>query len=266
MTIQAPAKINLGLNVVSKRADGYHNLETLFVPIPALCDEIEIKLSTESAHTLTIDGIEIEGDISSNLVLRAARLVDVPPVAIHLKKRIPTGAGLGGGSSDAAATLKALVQMFNLGMTEREMEQIVANIGADCPCFIREAVQFGEGIGDRLTPISFNPIAGLHLAIVKPPVFVSTRDAFAGIRPRPSDYPILFALNEPIAEWRKLLRNDFEETVLPLHPEIAEAKRLLYDAGALYAQMSGSGAAVFGLFKERPELQDIPEDWLVLPA
>ena len=267
------AKINLGLNITEKRPDGYHNLETIFYPIP-LQDAIEVRLRdsdetdpkaddtllppTENKiitddYILQIAGIPIEGNAESNLVIKAFRLVkdefNLPPLSIHMFKHIPSGAGLGGGSADAAFMLKLLNDKFNLGMTDDEMEQRIAPLGADCAFFVRNTPVFATGIGNIFTPIQCS-LSGWYLVLVKPDTFVSTKEAYAKIRPHKPATPLTEIINQPIEEWRNLMINDFEESIFPEHPEIAAIKDKLYDMGATYASMSGSGSSVFGLFKE----------------
>ncbi|MBQ1972893.1 MAG: 4-(cytidine 5'-diphospho)-2-C-methyl-D-erythritol kinase [Paraprevotella sp.] len=267
------AKINLGLNITEKRPDGYHNLETIFYPIP-LQDAIEVRLRdndetdpkaddallppTENKiitddYTLQIAGTPLEGNADSNLVIKAFRLVkdefNLPPLSIHMFKHIPSGAGLGGGSADAAFMLKLLNDKFNLGMTNDDMEQRIAPLGADCAFFVRNTPVFATGIGNIFTPIQCS-LSGWHLVLVKPDTFVSTKEAYAKIRPQKPATPLTEIINQPIEEWRYLMINDFEESIFPEHPEIAAIKDKLYDMGATYASMSGSGSSVFGLFKE----------------
>ncbi|MCF0182757.1 MAG: 4-(cytidine 5'-diphospho)-2-C-methyl-D-erythritol kinase [Bacteroidaceae bacterium] len=263
MNIQANAKLNIGLNIISRRPDGYHNIESLFIPI-GLSDQIEIIPSMGNETTLRIFGREIEGAVTDNLVMRAARMLDTPPVDIVLHKKIPTGAGLGGGSSDAAATMKLLNDMFELGMDNETMCRKLATLGADCPFFVAGTAQFAEGIGERLTPITLgNIFDNCYVALVKPPVHVSTKEAYSCVTPRPADIPILFAMTHPIGEWRNMIRNDFEKSVFATHPEIGELKQTMYDCGALYAQMSGSGSAVFGIFDREPQLPMFGNDHFV---
>ena len=253
MKVYPCAKINLGLYVTERRADGYHNLETVFYPIP-LCDELEVEIST--ADCLKLEGIQVEGPAEENLVMRVVSLLRnegaaIPPLRIRLRKNIPSGAGLGGGSSDAAAMMKLLNEMCRLGLTEEEMERRVAKLGADCPFFIRCQPVFATGIGDCFTPVSLN-LNGLYLLLVKPDDFVSTREAYANITPQQPQQSLLQSIQRPITEWSSLIGNDFEKSVFPLHPTVAAIKDNLYKQGALYAAMSGSGSSVFGLFKEKP--------------
>ena len=244
------AKINLGLNVVSRRPDGYHNLETVFYPVHHLADELYL----EEADTLrlTCEGVQVEGDADNNLVLKAYRLLhdvfpDLPPVHIHLTKHIPTGAGLGGGSSDAAFTLRLLNEHFSLGLPDTRLERLALTLGADCPFFIRNTPVFATGVGEVFEPITLD-LDRYDIRIVKPDVSISTREAFSHITPHRPDVSLREVVTRPVEEWRGLMANDFEASVFPSHPEIAEAKRRMYDAGAVYASMSGSGSAVYGIF------------------
>ena len=253
MLVYPRAKINLGLYVTARRPDGYHDLQTVFYPIP-LCDVIETKpLSAMDAapYVLRTEGYAPCANPEDNLVVRVyrdmAREFDLPPLDILLQKRVPMGAGLGGGSSDAAAMMTGLNEEYGLGLTDDEMERRIAPYGADCAFFIRSRAAWATGIGDRLTPYPLS-LAGYHLVLVKPDVFVSTREAYAGITPRTPRYDLRESLQRPIAEWRDTVSNDFEEGVFALHPEIAAIKQTLYDMGALYASMSGSGSTVFAIF------------------
>lgn len=249
------AKINIGLNVVRKRADGYHDLETVFYPVPVQ-DVLETKPMRYSNDTyaLQLVGIPIEGCPADNLIVKVfvdlQREFDLPPLDIYLHKRIPTGAGLGGGSSDAAFMLKGLNDDFGLGLTDGEMERRISRYGADCAFFVQNRPMYATGIGDVLTPVSLS-LKGYTLVLVKPDVAVSTREAYGGIVPRESDYDLATVVAQPVETWRDVVRNDFETNVFRLHPEIAAVKQTLYDMGAVYAAMSGSGSSVFGLFRHR---------------
>ena len=250
------AKINLGLYVTERRPDGYHNLETIFYPIP-LCDELEINTSEEDI--LTIEGLSVEGRWQDNLVWRVVTLLrdrgfNVPPIAIRLRKVTPMGAGLGGGSSDAAFTMTMLNEMFYLGLSEDEMERLLSGLGADCPFFVRRRPVFATGIGDIFQNVDVD-LSGLHLLLVKPDDFVSTREAYSLVRPRRPEFSLVESILRPIQEWQQYILNDFEQSVFPQHPTIANIKQRLIDNGALYAAMSGSGSAVFGLFAEEPSPQ-----------
>lgn len=252
-------KINLGLRVVRKRPDGYHDLETVFLPVP-LCDELEI--TPDDKLRFTADGIAIDCAPDDNICLKAYRLLQadhpqLPPVHIHLGKHIPFGAGLGGGSSDAAFTLVMLNEMFALGLTREQLKRYAARAGADCAFFIDNRPALAEGIGDRLTPLDFDPMEELQLVLAKPNDAVSTREAYGGLdlTHRCVRRPLAEVLREPATRWRMTVENDFEQSVFAGHPAIAALKKLFYDHGAAYASMTGSGAAVFGLF---PASQALP--------
>ena len=253
MLAQPIAKINIGLNVVERRADGYHNIETVFYPIP-LNDNLEVKPLEHSAepYLLQVVGQKIEGTPAQNLVVRVYESLkqefSLPPLDIYLFKRIPSGAGLGGGSSDAAEMMKLLVQMFSLPLSESDMEKRLAKFGADCAFFVKARPSFATGIGDILTPISLS-LKGYTLLLVKPADFVSTAAAYAGVTPKRPAADLREALARPPKEWRGVVVNDFEESVFPQFPRIAAIKQTLYDMGADYAAMSGSGSAVYGLFR-----------------
>lgn len=250
-------KINLGLHVVRRRSDGYHDLETVFVPVP-LCDELEINPSESFSFSQT--GIAIDCNPEDNIVVRAYRLLQrecgirLPEVEISLRKKIPFGAGLGGGSSDAAFTLKMVDELYSLGIGSERLCTLAAKLGADCPFFIDNRPAFATGIGDCLTPLDFNPLAGHKLLLVKPDEAVSTAEAYGGITPRERRNDIepcnlAEAVARPVEEWARLIVNDFEATVFAKHPRLAAIKQTLYDTGALYAAMSGSGSTIYGIFE-----------------
>lgn len=259
------AKINLGLHVVSRRKDGYHNLETIFYPI-GLKDALEIipgEKSTEdkiSPPTFRFfqTGIPIEGIPENNLVIKALTLIGtekkLPEIDIHLLKKIPFGAGLGGGSSDAAFMLRLLNETFNLGYSEEELRLRAARLGADCPFFIMNRPALAAGIGDQLEPIALD-ISNYQFLLVKPDIMVSTKEAYAMITPRQPELPLKEIIRRPPEEWRELLKNDFEPPVFKKFPEICKIKEQLYAMGAVYASMSGSGSSVFGLFENEPDWQ-----------
>ena len=255
------AKINLGLNVVERRPDGYHNLQTVFYPVP-LKDALEVQVMDKAFPSeydcdLKVTNITIDGDEQKNLVVRAYQLLkkdfsDLPRIHTHLWKGIPTQAGMGGGSSDCAYMLFLLNQQFHLGLTDKQLIQYAAQLGADCAFFILSHPCYAEGIGEKLQPIDLS-LTGYHMAVVRPDIPVPTKEAFSCIHPH---YPAINcreAVMQPVETWRETLINDFEESVFTLHPEIGEIKQQLYDMGATYAAMSGSGSALFGLFKEQPD-------------
>lgn len=250
------AKINLGLNVVEKRPDGYHNLETVFYPVP-IKDALEVcemdpQFPSSVDCDLKVTNIPVEGDEQRNLVVRAYQLLkgdfpDLPRIHAHLFKAIPTQAGMGGGSSDCAYMITLLNRMFALGLSEHQMVDYAARLGADCAFFIHPRPAYAEGIGERLQPIALD-LSGWHIAIVRPDIPVPTKEAFSLIRPQRPLRNCRDIVSQPVETWRSLLFNDFEQSVFTLHPEIASIKDRLYAMGAVYAAMSGSGSSVFGLF------------------
>lgn len=257
------AKINLGLNIVSNRDDGYHNLETVFYPVP-LYDALEIKymdpkFPSDVPCDLKITGIDLDCDEQWNLVIRAYNLLaedyELPRVHAHLMKRIPTGAGLGGGSSDGAYMIRLLDERFRLNIGIAEMERYAARLGADCAFFITAEPMYATGIGNILAPVddSIGFLKGLYIAIVKPGISVSTVEAYRQIKPKKPAKCCLDIVRQPIETWREELTNDFEPPVFAAHPELGDIKEKLYDMGAIFAQMSGSGSAIYGIFKEAPE-------------
>lgn len=254
------AKINLGLNIVSKREDGYHNLETVFYPV-GICDELNIEVRNDGNAntppcTIEIEGINIDGAPEDNLVVRAYMSLkeiypDLPPVSVRLKKNIPTQAGMGGGSADCAYTITTLNKMFKLGLSVSYMQKLAARLGADCAFFINPVPAFATGIGEKLTPVNVD-LSGYTIAIVKPPLKISTKEAFAEITPQQPAKCCRDIIRQPVSTWKDELVNDFETSIIKRHGEIAEIKRKLYDMGAVYASMSGSGSAMFGLFEDKP--------------
>ena len=256
------AKINLGLNITAKRPDGYHNLETVFYPVP-IEDALEIHVlnnSTDKNFSLHQAGMEITGNAEDNLVVKAYLLLDkefnLPPVDIHLYKHIPSGAGLGGGSSDAAFMLKLLNERFELKLTDEKLEEYAATLGADCAFFIKNTPTYAEGIGNIFSPLSLS-LKGYQILLVKPDIFVSTREAFSLVRPHEPEYSLQEIITHPVSEWKEQMVNDFEVSVFPQYPVIGEIKEELYKNGAMYAAMSGSGSSVFGLFAPDITIPDI---------
>jgi 4-diphosphocytidyl-2-C-methyl-D-erythritol kinase len=253
MKLYPNCKINIGLRVVRKREDGYHDLETIFYPVYGLHDELEVEIADEFAFLQ--DGIEVDCLPTDNLIYKVYQRMQehfpqIGNVRIRFKKNIPFGAGLGGGSSDAAHMAIALNELFQLGLTQKQLAEEVRPLGADCPFFIYNTPCYAEGIGDKLTPISLD-LSGIRLVMIKPNCGVSTKEAYAGIKPKGSSE--LFKVVQNGSELFKEATNDFEDTVFVAHPEIAEIKQRLLDAGAVYAAMSGSGSTVFGLFEHDAE-------------
>ena len=261
MLVFPNAKINLGLNITEKRPDGYHNLETIFYPVPVE-DALEINILNEGNEKFRLHqaGMEIAGEAENNLVVKAYKLLDVrfnlPPIDIHLFKHISSGAGLGGGSADAAFMLKLLNEKFNLGLATEELEDYAARLGADCAFFVRNQPTYAEGIGNIFSPIT-SSLKGYQIWLVKPDIFVSTKDAFARIRPHRPDRSLKDIVQLPVEEWKGIMVNDFEESVFPQFPAIGEIKEEMYRQGAIYASMSGSGSSVYGIFKEDASLPEV---------
>ena len=248
MLIFPNAKINIGLNITERRADGYHNLETVFYPVN-IKDALEIVVADEL--TFEPSGLEIPGRLEDNLCIKGYHLLkkdfDLPPVKIHLHKHIPIGAGLGGGSSDAAFFIRLINQKFELGLSNEQMIGYARKLGADCAFFIKNEPVFAFEKGDEFEDIRLD-LSPYQIALVMPPVHISTAEAYGGVKPAPVKDSLYDLIQEPIATWRNNIKNDFEISVFKNHPEIRGVKAALYEAGAIYASMSGSGASVFGIF------------------
>lgn len=255
MTLYPPAKLNLGLYVTAQRPDGYHLLETIFLPI-ALRDSLTITRAVDSAtDLLVVDGVIDTGSAGDNLVLRAVRALreryEVPPLELHLSKVIPSGAGMGGGSSDASYTLRGVNELLSLGAERAELAEMALRLGADCPFFVQDGPAVGRGIGEVLTPISLPQLRGYWLSLVKPPVHSSTAEAFRGLgRKAQPARPIESLIAHPVTQWRELLRNDFEASLFPRYPELAQTKERLYQLGADFALMTGSGSTIYALSRK----------------
>jgi 4-diphosphocytidyl-2-C-methyl-D-erythritol kinase len=260
MIIFPNAKINIGLNIINRRDDGYHNLETVFYPVN-IKDALEIvesgKLSFQSS------GLEIPGRAEDNLCLKGYHLLkkdfDLPPVKIHLHKHIPIGAGLGGGSADAAFFIRLVNQYFSLGLTDEQMIAYARQLGADCAFFIKNKPVFAFEKGDEFETVKLD-LSKYKIVLVMPPVHISTAESYSGVKPAPVKQSLLELIDEPITEWKRYIKNDFEATVFKNHPAIRGVKAALYEAGAIYASMSGSGASVFGIFNETPDLSELEEE------
>jgi 4-diphosphocytidyl-2-C-methyl-D-erythritol kinase len=251
-------KINLGLSIVEKRPDFYHNIETVFYPIP-LFDILEVVPSKNGETTFTSSGIVIPGGQNQNLCLKAYHLLandyELAPVNIHLQKNIPIGAGLGGGSSDAAHTLVLLNDLFGLNLTSAQLINYASSIGADCPFFILNKPDFAYGVGNQFKDIDVR-LNDYFIVIVKPSIHISTAEAYAGITLNKKANSIDVLIQQHIDSWSLVLNNDFEPSIFRKYPEIENIKKILYEKGAVYASMSGSGSSVFGLFKSEVNLKD----------
>ncbi|HEY1010458.1 MAG: 4-(cytidine 5'-diphospho)-2-C-methyl-D-erythritol kinase [Daejeonella sp.] len=258
MIVFPNAKINIGLNIVGKRADGYHDLETIFYPI-GIKDALEVVEANELSFQST--GLDIPGAPDRNICLKAYRMLSldfkIPPLKIHLHKNIPIGAGIGGGSADASFLIKLLNEKFNLGLNRERMEAYASALGADCAFFIKNQPVFASGRGDRFEEIELD-LSKYFIALVMPDLHISTFEAFGGVRPRKPGVSLKELVKENPVLWKDSVINDFEQGIISQHPEIGYLKHLLYESGAIYASMSGSGSSVYGIFKaplKLPELE-----------
>lgn len=261
MILRANCKINLGLNVVARREDGYHDLQSVMLPLYDLYDEVEVE-RCEGESRFVSKGLTVDCEAEQNLCMKALRVMQrrygVGQVRITLDKRVPFGAGLGGGSSDAVAVVKALDAIFDLALNEEELVEVALALGSDTAFFVRNTPQLCEGRGEVMTPIEL-PLDGYYIAVAKPDEGVSTREAYGGIVAHAPEVELREALSRPIGEWREVVKNDFEPHIFRAHPAIARLKETMYEAGAVYASMSGSGSAVFGIFESEPRL-DVEQD------
>jgi len=269
MVVFPNSKINLGLHIVSKRADGYHNIETCFVPVVSLRDILEAIVGSNGAFQFTSSGLVIPGRPDDNLCVKAYRLLktgfDLPPVQMHLHKIIPMCGVLGGGSSDASFVLLCLNEMFELGLDDETLENYASQLGSDCPFFIRNQTVLATGTGNQFQDITID-LNGNYIALVFPEIAVATADAYAGVVPRqsangPSTSLAELLQNHRPDEWKDTIVNDFEASVFKKYPELAEVKNQLYQAGAYYASMSGSGSTLYGLFDYDPDLESLETNY-----
>ena len=249
------AKINIGLNITERRPDGYHNLETIFYPVN-LKDALEVVAGDKLSFTSS--GLDIPGRVEDNLCVKGYHMLkkdfDLPPVNIHLHKNIPIGAGLGGGSADAAFFIRLMNEEFKLGLSIDEMTGYARRLGADCAFFIENKPVYAFERGDEFEPVKLD-LSAYKIVLVMPDIHISTSEAFGGIKPAPVKDSLLELITEPITEWKKHIKNDFEISIFKNHAEIRGVKAALYQAGAIYASMSGSGASVFGIFGETPDVK-----------
>lgn len=267
MLVFPKAKINLGLNIISRRDDGFHDIETLFYPVN-LFDALEVvpAYGDPGKDVLTLTGNQVAGETDQNIVLKAAERIrdefGIPKLKIHLHKNIPVGAGLGGGSSDGAYMLKTLDRLFGLGLSCDDLKSIAAGLGSDSAFFIEGLPAFASGRGEILKP-SAEFLKGYYGVLLNPGIDVKTRDAYAGcITSVPAD-SLEVLLRKPVAEWKDYVVNDFEKTIIPLYPQIREIKETLYNCGALYSSMSGSGSTVYGIFDKLPVLPDSIKKYVI---
>lgn len=264
MILRANCKINLGLDILRRREDGFHDLETVMIPVPELYDVVEVERS-DGCSLFEQSGLTVDCDAEDNLCMKALRLMQrlygVGGAHIRLEKRVPFGAGLGGGSSDATAVILALNKLFELGLSETRLVGIAAMLGSDTAFFVRNTPQLCTGRGEKMEPIEL-PLQGKYLAIAKPSEGVSTKEAYAGVKPAVPAVRLSEALRRPVEEWQGLVKNDFEPHIFAAHTAIAELKQAMLDAGAVYASMSGSGSAVFSIFENRPNLDIATNNYL----
>lgn len=255
MIVFPNCKINLGLHITAKRADGYHDLETVFYPVP-LKDALEIvtlPAEKKEAIEFTQSGLSIEGAPTDNICIKAIQLLrqhfrDLPGIRVHLHKQIPMGAGLGGGSADAAFLLQAIDKKFNLGINPAKLSELALQLGSDCPFFLLNTPSLARGRGEKLEAINVS-LKGYKILLINPGIHVSTATAFKGVQPQPNQQPLKEIIELPLTQWKKLLKNQFEETVFPQYPALQKIKEELYTLGAIYAAMSGSGSTLFGIFE-----------------
>ncbi len=251
MVLHANCKINLGLDVLRRREDGYHDLETVMIPVRELFDVVEVRPRAGRGVVFRQRGLAVDCPDGENLCVKAFRLMQrrfgIGGAEIALDKCVPFGAGLGGGSADAAMVLRALNSLFSLSLSEDELILLAAELGSDTAFFVRNSPQLCTGRGERMEPVSL-PVGGLRLVLAKPAEGVSTREAYAGVRPAVPSVPLRERLCRPIAEWQQTVQNAFEPSVFASHPRLARIKESLLEQGALYAAMSGSGSTLFGLF------------------
>lgn len=255
MVLFPNCKINLGLNVINKRDDGYHDLETIFYPLQ-IKDAVEI--IEKKSIQFSISGLIIDGDIQNNLCLKAYQLLkeefpQLPTIQIHLHKAIPMGAGLGGGSTDGAFTLKLLNKKFNLSLSEKQLTDYALQLGSDCPFFIVNKSCFAKGRGEILEELDID-LSAFKIILVHPGIHIGTGAAFSTIKPAATKKSLKDIIQQPIVTWKKELKNDFEEPVFVQYPEIKNIKDELYRSGAIYSSMSGSGSAVYAIFEKDKKL------------
>lgn len=260
MIVYPNAKINIGLDITEKRSDGYHNIETVFYPI-GLNDILDVNISESCLdYSFSSDGIIVDGTPENNLVIKAYRLLqkeyNISGVDISIIKQIPFGAGLGGGSSDAAFMLKALNELFNLNLPVQKLEEHASSLGADCPFFIQNKPVFATRIGNVFSDINLS-LNGYYLLLIKPDIHVPTAEAYSLVKPRKPEKSLKELIRLPVSEWKGSIKNDFETSVFARYPEIKKIKDTIYDLGALYASMSGSGSSVYGIFDTKPNIDTL---------
>jgi len=267
MILYPNAKINIGLNVLNKRDDGFHEIETFMYPI-ALTDILTINFSSDNNKVkLTTTGINIDGDINENLIVKAYKIIDkrynLPALNFHLHKSIPFGAGLGGGSADCAFAIKGINNLCKLNMSVKQMQDISAELGSDCPFFIENRPAIAKGRGEKLDIYNLN-MDNYIFVVVIPPIHISTKDAYSLVKPSKKQQILKESLGVNVKLWKNSIYNDFEDSVFVQAPKIESIKSRLYDLGAVYSSLSGSGASVFAIFEKTPKLDSVfPKDYFV---
>ncbi|MDE3235242.1 MAG: 4-(cytidine 5'-diphospho)-2-C-methyl-D-erythritol kinase [Bacteroidota bacterium] len=272
MVVFPNAKINLGLNIIRKREDGYHDLETIFYPL-LIQDIVEVitnssSITSNQSINFSATGLPVNGDENNNLCIKAYRLLKkdfptLPSIQMHLHKTIPMGAGLGGGSADGAFVLRLLNEKYQLALTPQQLIEYALQLGSDCPFFIVNQPCFATGRGEHMKAITLN-LSAYHCIIVNPGIHVATGWAFSQLTPQEPIHSLQELIQAPVESWKETISNDFEQPVFKQYPAIEAIKKQLYNAGAVYAAMSGSGSTVFGLFeKENTPKLAFPSNYFV---
>lgn len=262
MIVFPNCKINIGLFVTSKRPDGFHNIESIFMPVE-WTDVLEINHAESALGNFTQSGLTIDADVEQNIVVKAVRLMQrefaIGEMNIHLMKNLPMGAGLGGGSADGAFAISAINAICDLKLSQTQMAELAAQLGSDCPFFIYNSPCFVSGRGELIEPIDLD-LSSYYIGLIHPGIHVSTPLAYSKIKPEEAAFDLRLLNQTPIEEWEEMVENDFELPVFSMFPLIADIKSAMYESGALYASMSGSGSAVYGIFSEKPNLDEIKQD------
>lgn len=262
MLVYPSCKVNLGLNITSKRPDGYHNIETIFYPVK-WSDALEITEGGSSPFELHISGLKVNGELEDNIIYKAWKLLTqeakLPSLKVHLHKVLPMGAGLGGGSSDAAFFLKLVNKKYDLKLSTEKLTGLARTLGADCAFFIGNKPVFAKGKGDEFEAIHAD-LGSYYILVVYPDIISNTKEAYDGVQPSTPVISLKEIINKPVDQWKNLLVNDFEKSIFKKYPFIKELKKKLYEDGALYASLSGSGSSVFGIFKDEPKTV-LPENY-----
>lgn len=268
MIVFPNCKINLGLFVTEKRSDGFHNIESIFLPID-WSDVLEMNFADGREFSLESTGRTIDSPMEENIIYKAFQLMkskyDIPNLAVHLLKQLPTGAGLGGGSSDGAFAIRAINEICQLNLSISEMESLAAQLGSDCPFFIQNNACLVKGRGEILEPIEID-LSGYHVGLIHPGIHVSTPQAYSKIMPQAATFDLNEIMSVPVEDWKDVIHNDFETPVFNMFSIISDIKEEMYNEGAVYASMSGSGSAVYGLFEEEPDLNSIKSAFHITSA